>query len=51
MLAVGPRVTEAFAALLALEGFLPGVKAFVLCQMVLVFERLGADVAWERALA
>ena len=49
MLAVGARVGEALAALAALERLLAGVQPLVLGQVVLVLERLGADVADERS--
>lgn len=44
-LPVGPRVGEAFETLLALERLFSRMQALVLGQVVLVFERLGTDVA------
>ena len=43
-------VAEALATLGAVERFLAGVQASMLRQVVLVLERLGADVAREWTL-
>ena len=51
MLAVRARVAEAFAALAALERLLPAVKTLVFRQVMLVFERLAADLTREWTLA
>lgn len=51
VLAVGSRMGEALKAFGTLEGFFTAVQSFVLGQMVLVLERLGAVNALVRTLA
>ena len=51
VLTVGARVAEPLAALLALEGLLPGVQALVFGQVVFVLERLRTHVTVERPCA
>lgn len=50
VLAEAARVAETFQTFETLEGLLAAVKALVLRQVVLVFERLPARVAYVRPL-
>lgn len=50
VLAVRSRVRKALETLLTLERLLAAVQSFVLRQVVLVFESLGAHVALVRPL-
>ena len=49
VLAVRAGVREPFATFIALEWLFAAVQAFVLGQVVFVFEGFPADVAGERA--
>lgn len=51
MLAVGPGVAESLVALLANVRFVSGVQSLVFRQVMLVFERLVADVTLKRSLS
>lgn len=51
MLGIGAGVGEPLETLLALEGLLAAVQPFMLRQVVLVLEGLGAHLAFVRTLA